>query len=148
MLVKRDRVTKRVKWVFNAAAPFNASESEVKTGATGAIELLALPAASVVHSVKAYVKTPVTGATSEVVGDADSANGWLLDGFAASAGFFPKHYQAATEFIGAYSFVENADDSQGQASKLYAAARTLLLTLGGTATAGEIDFYIDFTVLE
>lgn len=131
---------RRVTWKFSGQ-----TQEDIVVGATGAIELFAIPANTLIKSVKAYVKSAVTGATAEVVGDNDSANGYLIDGFAAATGFFPKSYDAttsATEFPGAYQLAGSSDEA-----KLYTAAKSLLLTLSGTATAGEIDFYIEYMAL-
>lgn len=137
---KRPNVEVRT-WKFEGQA----LENQV-VGATGAITIFEFPAKTVIHSVKAYVKSAVTGATSEIVGDLVDDNGYLVDGFAAATGFFPKTYAAAsagTEFFGALASTGDAIESI-----YYATANKVVLTLAGTATAGEIDFYIEHTVLE
>jgi len=142
MSARQVLITRRIKWKFDAKDFLE----DTVNGVTGVIPLLTFEANSLVMSVKAYVKSAVTGSTAETVGDGTDVDGYLVDGFAAATGFFPKTYaaaSAATEFFGAY-----AAQGDSMEAKFYNAGDSVDLVLTGTATAGELDFYIDYMVLE
>lgn len=122
---------------------------------TGTIAAFSLPAKSLVKKVWAHVITGVTGSSSEILGDGSDDNGYLEDGFAASAGVYPLYHQdAASTFVGAYGFdstdgaTDALDVSIVPKEKYYASADTIDFVIGGTATAGKIRFYCEFMVLE
>lgn len=124
------------------------------SAATGTLTLFSIPANTIIHSVRAWVETAVTGATSEIVGDGTDTNGFLEDGFAASTGVYPLYNQdAASTFVGAYQLdstdgaTDAADVSIVPANKFYATADTIDFIIGGTATAGKIHFFVEFTRL-
>jgi len=113
----------------------------------GAKTLLALPAKATVLSVSAYVETAVVGGTM-VVGDATDPDGYLLEGFEGTIGFYPiKHATAATTKAGAYVIAtEGSTAVELVGGKYYASATNLLLTLGDAVTAGKVWFIVNFMV--
>ncbi len=122
--------------------------------ATGVIPILSLPANSIVHNVFANVITAVTGSTAEEVGDGTDVDGYLTDGFAANAGVYPVSIRpAASTFAGVFSLVQTAgatdaaDVDTVPEQKIYASADTLDYKISGTATAGKIQFVVEWTRL-
>jgi hypothetical protein len=116
--------------------------------AIGTVKIWSIPADAAVCDVKAYVETPMLGASAAVVGDNSSTNGFLLNGFATVAGLYPSNVQAGT-YAGAYQYVtEGSTKVHLPGCKAYAAAKDLQLTLTGTATVGKIRFLIDFLQLK
>lgn len=142
---KNERLTHKILWELN-------NNDADFSDATGTLAIFSVPAGCVIHSVRANVITAVTGATSEIVGDGSDTNGYIVDGFAAATGVFPLCAQdAATTFVGAYQFnqvagaTDAADVTNVPTGKLYASADTIDFIIGGTATAGKIEFIIEFT---
>lgn len=121
------------------------------SAATGTIAIFSAPANTLIHGVRFEVLTAVTGSSAETVGDGTDPDGYLEDGFAASTGVGPLNAQDAP--IGAFLKDSNAggtdalDVSVTGADKLYSSADTVDYIITGTATAGKIRFYIDYTVL-
>jgi hypothetical protein len=138
---KNERQQVKFLWDFAGGAGANSS------AATGTIALMTAPASSVIHAVKAQVITAVTGATAETVGDAGDVDGYLVDNFAANAGFYPSATNAATN--GVYMQAAGTTDAADVCpeNKAYSTATAINFILSGTATAGKIQFLIDFEVL-
>ena len=127
---------------------------DTNTTATGTIPFFSAPAACLIHSVSAYVVTAITGSSAEEVGDGTDVDGFLADGFAAVAGYYPLYNNdVATTFVGAFQFdstagaTDAADVAITPKKKLYASADTIDFKISGTATAGKVIFTVDFEVL-
>ena len=103
----------------------NADSSAV----VGTINILSVPANVYVKDVHAFVETPIAGTSAEVLGDGAATNGFLVDGFAGTAGFYSASGSLKGSFDGA---------------KFYSSADTLDLVLTGTATAGKIRFLVEY----
>lgn len=121
---------------------------------TGTIAIFSAPANCAIKSIKAHVITAVTGATSEIVGDGTDTNGFLEDGFAANAGYYPLHVQeVSATFAGAFTYdsdagvTDAADVSIVPKDKFYSSADTIDFVIGGTASAGKIRFVVEFMAL-
>lgn len=140
---KYEKHRKRFLWDFAAGTGADSSAS------SGTIAICSLPAKSMVYAVEAEVITAVTGATAEEVGDGSDPNGWLLDGFAANAGFYPSSAATAAS-AGVYAQAAGATDAGDvtREGKLYTSADTIDFVLSGTATAGKIMFVVEFAVME
>jgi hypothetical protein len=134
---------KRFLWDFAAGAGSDSS------AATGTIAICSVPANSFVFSVEAEVVTAVTGSTAEEVGDGTDPNGWLVDGFAASGGFYPSSAATAAS-AGVLAQAAGATDAGDvtREGKLYASADTIDYVITGTATAGKIWFVVEFAVMQ
>lgn len=111
---------------------------------TGTIAIFSAPANCVIHKVAAEVLTAVTGATAETVGDGADVDGYLVDAFAATAGYYPTSVNQTA--CGVYQKVAGATDAADAAPEVmvYSAADTIDYVITGTATAGKIRFIVDF----
>lgn len=145
--LKGKKITKNFVWELGQADRSLADAS----AATGTIQVLAVPANSVVHAVSAHVLTAVTGASAEEVGDTSDPDGWLKDNFAAGLGYKPLSAEAAD--IGDYAqaltagAIDATDASRSREAKYYSTAGSVDYKITGTATAGKIKFIVEFEVL-
>lgn len=138
-------VRHRKKFLWDVAGGSGSDSSAV----TGTVAICSLPAKSFVYAVEAEVITAVTGSTAEEVGDGSDPNGWLLDAFAANAGFYPSSAATAAS-AGVYAQAAGATDALDvcREGKLYTSADTIDFEISGTATAGKIRFIVEFAVME
>lgn len=120
--------------------------------ATGTIPIFSAPAGCKINKVVANTIVAVTGSTAEEVGDGVDPDGYIKDGFAASIAVLP--LSAEDALIGAYQqkttagATDAADVSNSWESKVYAAADTIDYVITGTATAGKIEFLVEFEQLD
>jgi hypothetical protein len=136
-------------WDFAGAAGSSSST------ATGTIPIFSAPAKCLILSAGAEVMTAITGSTAEELGDGTDPDGFLVDGFAATAGFYPLYVtDASGTFAGAFTFDQNAgatdalDVNTVPKAKLYSSADTIDFKITGTATAGKVAFIVEFMVVE
>ena len=113
---------------------------------TGAIPLISMPAGSMVSNIWANVVTPAAGSSAETVGVSNGdVDGFLIDAFAATASFYPLPYGAADSYAGVFlSPAVSAASVQIAGPRAFLVADTVDFIVTGTATAGKIDFYIEF----
>lgn len=138
--------TKQYLWDFDATN----TEADSHT-ATGTIQFFSASANCMIKSVTAHVVTAVTGSSAEEVGDGTDVDGFIVDGFAATAGVYPLYVQGvATTFAGAFAFdsqagaTDAADVSIEHKNKFYSSADTIDYKITGTATAGKVRFFVEF----
>ena len=129
-----------------------ANARDMDSSATsGVIQMFSMPASTVVHRVWAQVITAVTGATATEVGDGNDVDGFIKTFFGQNTGIYP--VSAEDAICGAYQqattagATDAADVSNSAEEKLYTSADTIDLKLTGTATAGKIRVFVEFTVL-
>lgn len=122
--------------------------------ATGVIPIFSAPANCLVHAVAAEVLTLVAGSSAEELGDGTDVDGYLVDGFAAATGYFPLHVQeSAATFSGVFQFdsdagvTDAADVTKSPKKILYGSADTIDYKISGTATAGKIRFFVEFSIV-
>jgi len=103
--------------------------------ADGASTLFSVPAGCIVSEVKSKLSVVFAGSSVETVGDADDADGWILDGFGAT-----------TALVNSSLVDLSGDYITFGATQNYAkdAAVDILITVDSTPTAGAGDFFIFF----
>ena len=140
---KRQVLEHRFVWDFAGGLGSDSST------ATGTIPVFSAPAKCMVLAAEANVVTAMTGSSAEELGDGSDPNGWLLDGFAASAGFYPTSAATAAS-AGVYAQAAGATDALDvtREGKFYSSADTIDFEITGTATAGKVVFIIKFMRLE
>jgi len=136
---KFERLTQEFLWDVTSGA------SADSTASSGTIAIFSIPAGAVIYGVSANVETVVAGSTSEIVGDGDDDNGYLLDAFMNSTGLTPLSNESSD--IGVYS-VDTTNSGTSTLYRFYSSADTIDLVVAGSATAGKVRFFIDFSVLE
>jgi hypothetical protein len=142
---KRQKLRHQFLWDVSGAAGADSS------AATGTIAIFSAPANTLIHSVVAHVLTAVTGSSAETVGDGSDADGFLVDGFAASTGVYPLSAEDANCGVYAKATTAGATDagdvSNSSEKKLYGSADTIDFIISDSASAGKIRFIVDFEVL-
>ena len=120
---------------------------EVAAEGTTIIDLMDIPAGTIIESVLVRVKTPATGPDASLtVGDADSANGFILAADAkAAAGTI---YGDDIDEVGAYlkaavtCAATSANAQVGHNGHLYAAAAKVKFVLSAAATGGVYQVFV------
>lgn len=133
------------KFLWDALAPADSSTL------TGVIPIFSAPAGTLIHSVRAQVITAVTGSSAEELGDGTDVDGYLVDGFAATAGIYPASAEDVNCGILQKATTAGATDaldvSNSAEKRYYSSADTVDYKISGTATAGKIRFFVEYEVI-